>query len=131
MVLDSPGRKIGVLGFSFKAGTDDLRESPIVTLVEQLLGKGYDILLYDRNVSLARLTGANKAYIEERIPHLAKLMVDSVDQILDHAEVIVVGTADQEFKGVLDKVRPGQTVIDLVRIQDGRSDGIGYQGICW
>ncbi len=131
MVLDSPGRKIGVLGFSFKAGTDDLRESPIVTLVEQLLGKGYDIQLYDRNVSLARLTGANKAYIEERIPHLARLMVDSTDQILDHAEIIVVGNADEEFKGVLDKVRPGQTVIDLVRIQDGRSDAIGYQGICW
>ncbi len=131
MVMDSPGQKIGVLGFSFKAGTDDLRESPIVTLIEHLLGKGYEIQLYDRNVSLARLTGANKAYIEERIPHLARLMVDSADQILEHSDIIVVGNADPEFKSVLDKVTASQTVIDLVRIQDRRSDGIGYQGICW
>ena len=130
MVMRAPGRKVGVLGFSFKAGTDDLRESPIVRLVEHLIGKGYDLKLYDRNVSLARLTGANKAYIDEHVPHLAKLMVESVDELIRHANTIVVGNAAPEFADALKKTRPDQVVIDLVRIVKGVTDG-AYQGICW
>ena len=131
MVMNGPGRRVGVLGFSFKAGTDDLRESPIVTLIEHLIGKGYDLRLYDRNVSLARLTGANKAYIEQHVPHLARLMVDSIDDILRHSDTIVVGNGDPEFAAALTKTSSKQLVVDLVRVaKDRTSEGV-YQGICW
>jgi len=131
MVMNGPGRRVGVLGFSFKAGTDDLRESPIVTLIEHLIGKGYDLRLYDRNVSLARLTGANKAYIEERIPHLARLMVDSIDDILRHADTIVIGNGDPEFAPAIAKASSKQLVVDLVRVAKTRTSEGAYQGICW
>jgi GDP-mannose 6-dehydrogenase len=131
MVMNGPGRRVGVLGFSFKAGTDDLRESPIVTLIEHLIGKGYDLRLYDRNVSLARLTGANKAYIEQHVPHLARLMVDSIDEILRHADTIVVGNGDPEFAAALAKASSGQLVVDLVRVAKARTSDGAYQGICW
>jgi len=120
-----------VLGFSFKAGTDDLRESPIVTLIEHLIGKGYDLKLYDRNVSLARLTGANKAYIEQHVPHLARLMVESIDDIFAHADTIVVGNADPEFAAALSRAGARQAVVDLVRVSKTRMSDGGYQGICW
>jgi GDP-mannose 6-dehydrogenase len=131
MVMAAPGKKLGVLGFSFKAGTDDLRESPLVILIERLLGKGYDIRLYDKNVSLARLTGANRAYIENHIPHLARLMVDSVDRVLEHAETIVVGNGAPEFADIHTRTRPDQIVIDLVRVDRAARSGDSYQGICW
>lgn len=131
MVMNGPGRRVGVLGFSFKAGTDDLRESPIVTLIEHLIGKGYDLRLYDRNVSLARLTGANKAYIEQHVPHLARLMVESIDDILAHAQTIVVGNADPEFAQALGRASPEQVVVDLVRVSKTRTSHGAYQGICW
>ena len=131
MVMAAPGKKIGVFGFSFKAGTDDLRESPMVILIERLLGKGYDLRLYDQNVGLARLTGANRVYIEEHIPHLARLMVDSIDAVLEHAETIVIGNAAGEFKQLLDRARPDQVVVDLVRIGGALVSDEVYQGICW
>ena len=131
MVMSSPGRRVGVLGFSFKAGTDDLRESPIVTLIEHLIGKGYDLKLYDRNVSLARLTGANKAYIEQHVPHLARLMVESIDDIFEHADTIVVGNADPAFAEALQRTSAGQVVVDLVRVSKTRTCDGAYQGICW
>jgi len=131
MVMSGPGRRVGVLGFSFKAGTDDLRESPIVTLIEHLIGKGYDLRLYDRNVSLARLTGANKAYIEQHVPHLARLMVDSIDDILRHADTIVVGNGDPEFAAALSRASSKQLVVDLVRVSKTRTSEGTYQGICW
>jgi GDP-mannose 6-dehydrogenase len=131
MVMNGPGRRVGVLGFSFKAGTDDLRESPIVTLIEHLIGKGFDLRLYDRNVSLARLTGANKAYIEQHVPHLARLMVDSIDDIFSHADTIVVGNADPDFARALSKASAKQLVVDLVRVEKTRTSEGTYQGICW
>ena len=130
MVMERGNKKVGVLGFSFKAGTDDLRESPIVELIERLLGKGYDIRLYDRNVKLASLVGANRDYILNHIPHISRLMVESIEDVMDHADTIVIGNADPEFRAVPAGLRPGQTVIDLVRICDG-SDVDGYDGICW
>jgi GDP-mannose 6-dehydrogenase len=130
MVLSTGNKQVGVLGFSFKAGTDDLRESPMVTLIETLLGKGLELVIYDRDVSLARLFGSNKAYIEEEIPHIAKLMRSSIDEVLESANTIVIGNRSEEFRQIESRLRPGQTVIDLVRLFD-RTSGNGYQGICW
>jgi len=130
MVLNTGNKQVGVLGFSFKAGTDDLRESPMVTLIETLLGKGLELVIYDRDVSLARLFGSNKAYIEEEIPHIAKLMRGSIDEVLESANTIVIGNRSEEFRQIESRLRPGQTVIDLVRLFD-RMSGDGYQGICW
>jgi GDP-mannose 6-dehydrogenase len=130
MVLSTGNKQVGVLGFSFKAGTDDLRESPMVTLIETLLGKGLELVIYDRDVSLARLFGSNKAYIEEEIPHIAKLMRGSIDEVLATANTIVIGNRSEEFRQIESRLRPGQTVIDLVRLFD-RTSGDGYQGICW
>lgn len=131
MILDKGKRKVGILGFSFKAGTDDLRESPIVEVIERLIGKGHDLLLYDRNVNLAKLTGANRDYILKMIPHIARLMVDSIDAVLTHAEVVVIGNADPEFREVPDNLGPGQVLVDFVRIQDRTSQPGVYDGICW
>ncbi len=101
------GRKrVGVLGLSFKAGTDDLRESPMVELIEQLVEKGYDVRVYDRNVSLANLRGAIFAYIEREIPHIASLMVESIDEVLASSEVIVIGNDAPEFARVLEDATP-------------------------
>lgn len=130
MVLSTGNKQVGVLGFSFKAGTDDLRESPMVTLIETLLGKGLELVIYDRDVSLARLFGSNKAYIEEEIPHIAKLMRGSIDEVLSAANTIVIGNRSEEFRQIESRLRPDQTVIDLVRLLD-RTSGDGYQGICW
>jgi GDP-mannose 6-dehydrogenase len=131
LVLQAKSRKVGVLGFSFKAGTDDLRESPVLDMIETLLGKGYDLRIFDRNVNLAKLVGANKEFLLTRIPHVSALMVESIDEVVDHADTIVIGNKDPDFARVLDEMRPGQTVIDLVRIAKGRCSDDGYQGICW
>ena len=131
MVMEKGNKKVGVLGFSFKAGTDDLRESPIVELIERLLGKGYDIRLYDRNVNLASLVGANRDYILNHIPHISRLMVESLDEALSHADTLVIGNSDPEFRTILDRVNPEQVVVDLVRISDTQSGDGKYDGICW
>ena len=114
-VLATRKRRVGVAGLAFKPGTDDLRESPMVTLVEALIGKGCDVRILDRNVSIARLVGANKAYIEEEIPHIASLMCDEVQTLLEHAEVLVIGNANEEGAQALAGLRSGQTLIDLTR----------------
>ncbi|HUQ26647.1 MAG TPA: nucleotide sugar dehydrogenase [Burkholderiales bacterium] len=130
-IIDKGNRKIGILGFSFKAGTDDLRESPMVEVTERLIGKGYDLRIYDRNVQLACLHGANRDYILNKIPHISRLMVPSIDDVLDHAQTIVIGNAAPEFSDVTRRIGEGQTIIDFVRICDSRSiEGI-YEGICW
>lgn len=131
MVMGYGKRKIGVLGFAFKAGTDDLRESPLVEVIEALLGKGFDLRLYDRNVNLAALTGANRDYILNHIPHISKLMVSEMNEVLEFAEVIVIGNGAREFAGVLEHLRPGQVVVDLVRVTPGKSEAGRYDGICW
>jgi len=124
-------KRIGVLGFSFKANTDDLRESPIVELIERLLGKGYDIRLYDRNVNLARLTGSNKEFINHQIPHISQLMVNTLDDVFEHAELVVVGNKAEEFVHALDS-KPARThVLDLVRISEEYEAWSNYEGISW
>jgi GDP-mannose 6-dehydrogenase len=130
MVVKTGKKRVGVLGFSFKAGTDDLRESPMVTLIETLIGKGYKLALYDRDVSLARLFGANKEYIEREIPHISELMRSSIDEVIADVDVLVVGSKAAEFRQVKDRMNANQVLIDLVRVFDERSDK-SYQGICW
>lgn len=131
MVLRSGKKRVGILGFSFKAGTDDLRESPMVVLIETLIGKGLQLAIYDRDVSLARLFGANKEYIESEIPHVSQLMCESIDEVLDNSELIVLGNKTEEFRKLENKLRPNQMVIDLVHLFDEPLKNGSYQGICW
>ncbi|MHB9756147.1 nucleotide sugar dehydrogenase [Streptomyces sp. BYX5S] len=125
-------RKVGLFGLSFKPGTDDLRESPLVELAERLFGKGYDLRIYDANVSLSRLMGANREYIESRLPHLAQLLADSVDEVIEHADVCLIGTRDP---AVLDALPHGggPAVVDLIRLPDAeeRRAEPGYTGLAW
>jgi GDP-mannose 6-dehydrogenase len=131
-VLETGKKKVGLLGFSFKAGTDDLRESPIVILAEALLGKGVSLCIYDKNVSLARLVGANKDYIEQQIPHLSSLLCTTVDEVIQRSDVIVVGNQSPEFVEAMAQTRPDQIVIDLVRLpMYGSALQADYRGICW
>ena len=132
LIRQTGRRHVGVLGFSFKAGTDDLRESPIVELIELLIGKGYQVRIYDQNVSLARLYGANRQYIERVIPHIATLMCNSIEEVLAHSEVIVIGNRSPEFEAISQQFRDDHIIIDLVRVLgDAKQLGPRYQGICW
>jgi GDP-mannose 6-dehydrogenase len=132
MVLATGKRKIGMLGLSFKAATDDLRESPHVQLVKRLLGEGRQILIWDDNVSLGRLIGSNREYIEQVIPHIGSLLKASLGEVLNDAEVIVIGTTGLD-RGVLEaEIRPDQEVIDLVNLEKARRvKTTSYKGICW
>ncbi|MGB2664141.1 MAG: UDP-glucose/GDP-mannose dehydrogenase family protein [Candidatus Acidiferrum sp.] len=122
---------VGVLGFSFKAGTDDLRESPMIEIIERLIGKGYDLRIYDKNVHVASLVGANRDFILNRIPHISKLMVENIDAVLNHAETIVIGNSDPDFQSVRQNLRDDQCVVDFVRIANRGSQNGHYDGICW
>jgi len=131
MVHGTGRRRVGVLGLSFKAGTDDLRESPVVSLVEMLIGKGLTLSIYDRFVSRAGLIGANREYIEREIPHIWSLMRDNLDTVIGESDVIVIGNAAAEFREAETALRGDQTVIDLVRVFDGQTSDGRYNGICW
>ncbi|HEU4646224.1 MAG TPA: nucleotide sugar dehydrogenase, partial [Burkholderiales bacterium] len=111
-VVERGSNKVGVLGFSFKAGTDDLRESPVVELTERLLGKGFDLRIYDSNVNIARIHGANRDYILNRVPHISRLMVSSVGEVMSHADTIVIGNASPEFTDVPERLRERQSIVD-------------------
>lgn len=121
-------KRIGVLGLSFKAGTDDMRNSPVINVIETLYGKGYEIKIYDRNVSLARLIGKNKSVIEEKLPHLSAMLQDDMNSLVEWAETVIISNNDEIFKSIM--VKEGQTIIDLVRIKDLEGEN-GYRGICW
>ena len=114
-VLETRKRRIGVVGLAFKPGTDDLRESPMVALIEALIGKGCDVRVLDPNVAIARLRGANRRYIEEEIPHIASLICDNVEALVAHAEVLVVGNASDEAERALAAAGPHHVVVDLTR----------------
>lgn len=131
LITEKNQKRVGILGFSFKAGTDDLRESPMIEVIERLIGKGYDLRIFDKNVHMASLVGANRDFILNRIPHISRLMVNSIDSVLNHAETVVVGNKDPEFETVLKRLRTDQHLVDFVRITDLRSENGKYDGICW
>jgi len=132
LVAATGKRRIGLFGLSFKPGTDDLRESPLVELAERLLGKGYDLRIYDENVTVSRLMGANREFIEGHLPHLGELLADSVDDVLDHADVCVIGCKDPAVLAALDTAGD-RTIIDLVRLPDAgqRRANPRYFGLGW
>jgi GDP-mannose 6-dehydrogenase len=125
-------RHIGILGLSFKAGTDDLRESPTITLAETLIGRGYKVRIYDEKVELSRLIGANKTFLEKELPHISSLLCASLSELVEQSEVLVITNGAQEFKQVSQMMRPDQQLIDLVGVAKGaeKLDG-NYEGICW
>jgi GDP-mannose 6-dehydrogenase len=131
-LMEYKGRTIGFLGLSFKGGTDDLRESPIVEVIEAMIGKGFAVRIYDRHVSLAKLMGANKEYIEKEIPHISRLMCGSTEELMSSCEIIVVSNRSPEFAAAVATAGKHQTIVDLVRIVDAAPTGAGgYYGICW
>ncbi len=119
-ILATGKRRIGMVGLAFKPNTDDLRESPLVTLVEALIGKGMDLRILDRNVSLASLTGANRQYIIEEIPHISSLMCERPEDLIEHAEVLVIGTDNQDAEKICAQARPDQVIVDLTRSARGK-----------
>jgi GDP-mannose 6-dehydrogenase len=123
-------RKVALLGLSFKAGTDDLRESPLVELAEMLIGKGYELSIYDRNVEYARVYGANKEYIESKIPHVSSLLNSDFDAVVRDADVIILGNGDQDFAPLAQQALAGKHVVDLVGFMPTASRE-GSEGICW
>jgi GDP-mannose 6-dehydrogenase len=132
MVMRTGKKRVGVLGFSFKENSDDLRESPMMGLIETLIGKGYDIQVYDPNVSLDLLMGATKRYVERTVPHIACLMSDDLRHVIERSEVLVVGKRSPEFSHALGSLDGNKRVVDLVRVfaDPSRLDG-AYEGICW
>lgn len=124
-------RRISFMGISFKSGTDDLRESPQVKLVEQLIGKGFDLKIYDRNVHMARLSGANRDYILNVIPHISELLSDDLAAVLTHGDLVVIGNDAPEFKGIASMIRDNQVVYDLARIANAEEIGARYDGVNW
>ncbi len=131
-LVEGTGRKrVGLLGLSFKAGTDDLRESPLVELVERLTGRGHDVRIFDEHVSLARLVGANRSFIERELPHLDELLVPSMDALLAHADVLVIGNAEPAFADVGLAWSADRPVVDLVRCVDPAGAGPNLHGLSW
>ena len=133
MILRAGKIKIAMLGLSFKAATDDLRESPQVRLVKRLLGEGRQVKIWDENVSLGRLVGSNRQYIEEVIPHIGSLLCASIEEAVNQAEIVVVGTRELDGDALRQKLKPEQIIIDLVNVEKSRRPGgnVSYEGICW
>lgn len=131
-VLSKGRPRVGLIGLSFKSGTDDLRESPLVALAEHFIGKGLELMIYDEEVHLSRLMGANKRYIESTIPHIADLMTPDLRQLIRRSEVLIVGFGNETVMTVLkEEARPEQTLVDLVRIPEAEKLDCQYSGICW
>ena len=125
-------RKVAVLGLSFKAGTDDLRESPQVAVTEALIGKGFDLRIYDNNVALARLVGANKEYIQKEIPHISSLLLSDLADVVAHGDLLVIGNDSPEFSRLRQFALAGKVIVDLVGIA-GLADcpDVQYKGVAW
>ena len=131
MIIGRGKQPVSILGMSFKAGTDDIRESPILELIERLLGKGFDVRIFDRNVNLSKLVGANREYLLRIIPHVSSLLVDSLDEALAHGKIIVIGNDDLEFRSVAAALKADQFIVDLVRIPNRDKVEGRYDGVAW
>lgn len=129
-ILSKGKKKVGILGLSFKSGTDDLRCSPIVDVVERLLGKGYSIKIYDKNVKMSELTGTNKDFIESKIPHLQQFITDDLKSVINDSDIIVIANKEKEFEILLDDY-PNKIILDFVRISKDISYKGYYEGISW
>jgi len=131
-VMASGKRRIGMIGLSFKTGTDDLRESPLVTLAEHFIGKGLGLLIYDPEVHLSRLLGANRRFIESHVPHIGQLLRSNIEEVIAESELLVVGHSDaRTFELLRQHVREDQIVIDLVNIPQREALPGSYIGLCW
>lgn len=132
LIRETGRRKVGVLGMSFKSGTDDLRESPIVQVVSTLIGKGYELCIYDRNISWEELFGSNLGFLKHELPYAQRLKAETVDDVIARSEVLVVANGAEEFRAVPGAMREDQVLIDLVRIVDDPREARGrYVGISW
>ena len=130
MVVAAGNARVGVMGLSFKAGTDDLRESPMVELIERLIGENYEVRIHDDNVRLAGLVGANRDYILNHIPHISGLLVDDPEELVAHSDTIVIGNAGADVATLLQTLPADKHVIDFIRVENAAGAG-GYEGICW
>jgi GDP-mannose 6-dehydrogenase len=131
-ILESGKRKIGFIGLSFKTGTDDLRESPLVTLAEQLIGKGMQLSIYDPEVHLAKLLGANRNFIQRHLPHIGEMLRQDIEGVIDDSDVLIVGLTGQAvFDTLASRCRGDQLVLDLVNLPRGSSLRASVEGLCW
>jgi GDP-mannose 6-dehydrogenase len=130
-IIESNKQKIGFLGISFKSGTDDLRESPIIDIIERLIGKGYHTIIYDENVHISKLFGANRDYILKKIPFISKFITNDAEEFIHKSEVIVIVNNDRSFRAILDNVPPQVAIYDLVNYPFNKCDDVCYEGICW
>jgi GDP-mannose 6-dehydrogenase len=131
-VLDTQCRRVGLLGLAFKAGTDDLRESPLVLLAEQLIGKGLSVLVYDPNVHLSNLLGSNRAFIDRHLPHIGRLIRSELAEVVSHSDVIVAAISDDATVDALTTLlRPNQLLLDVVGIRARERLNCRHAGLCW
>lgn len=130
MVVETRKKKIGIIGLSFKAGTDDLRYSPTVELAERLLGRGYKIAIYDKNVNYTRLTGTNKDYIDYHLPHLSKLISGDLDSVVNFSEVLLITQKDTNINNKFYEKHSDKIFIDFINIRPDTTK-VSYEGICW
>ncbi|HEY6196524.1 MAG TPA: nucleotide sugar dehydrogenase [Candidatus Eisenbacteria bacterium] len=125
-------RRLGFLGLSFKAGTDDLRESPILRVIGALVGKGHDVRLHDPSLDMARVLGANRRFVEDELPYLPERLRPDLDEVLAHAEVVIIGNRSAEYRTLGPRIRAGQVVVDLVAALDRGTVTAGeYHGLAW
>ncbi len=129
LILDTGAQRIGILGFSFKPNTDDLRESPHVALVEALLGKGRKVCIYDPNINFARLIGANRLFIDRSIPHVVDLLSDNIEEVVANCKCLVIANRDAHFEQIRDRIKPEQVIVDLVGLSKGWTKAEQYRGL--
>jgi GDP-mannose 6-dehydrogenase len=130
-IASVPGKKVAMLGIAFKSGTDDLRESPMLELVERLLGKGYEVRVHDEHVNLAKLVGANREYVMEKLPHIASLLTDDLDAAVDAAEIIVIAHSGASLGRHAETLRDDQQVVDLSGAGRASRGNPNYVGLTW